>query len=153
MSISLQGGLYIIQLFDHYVCSGATLLLLSICQSFSIGWIYGAERFCDNIEDMIGYRPSSLVKYCWLYITPTMCTGTFVFSVLKYSPLKFNNTYVYPWWAYGLGWFLAMSSLSLIPITMVYKLYRGQGTFWHVSGISDFLLNISTRVKNDLLLH
>ncbi|XP_036816662.1 sodium- and chloride-dependent GABA transporter 2-like isoform X1 [Oncorhynchus mykiss] len=148
-----EGGLYIIQLFDHYVCSGATLLLLSICQSFSIGWIYGAERFCDNIEDMIGYRPSSLVKYCWLYITPTMCTGTFVFSVLKYSPLKFNNTYVYPWWAYGLGWFLAMSSLSLIPITMVYKLYRGQGTFWHVSGISDFLLNISTRVKNDLLLH
>ncbi|CDQ72313.1 unnamed protein product [Oncorhynchus mykiss] len=90
----------------------------------------GAERFCDNIEDMIGYRPSSLVKYCWLYITPTICTGTFVFSLLKYSPLKFNNTYLYPWWAYWLGWFLAMSSLSLIPITMVYKLYWGKGTFW-----------------------
>ncbi|XP_024242009.1 solute carrier family 6 member 11a [Oncorhynchus tshawytscha] len=125
-----EGGLYIIQLFDHYVCSGATLLLLSICQSLSIGWIYGAERFCDNIEDMIGYRPSSLVKYCWLYITPTICTGTFVFSLLKYSPLKFNNTYLYPWWAYWLGWFLAMSSLSLIPITMVYKLYWGKGNFW-----------------------
>ncbi|XP_064824161.1 sodium- and chloride-dependent GABA transporter 2-like isoform X2 [Oncorhynchus masou masou] len=115
-----EGGLYIIQLFDHYVCSGATLLLLSICQSLSIGWIYGAERFCDNIEDMIGYRPSSLLKYCWLYITPTIGT---------YSPLKFNNTYVYPWWAYGLGWILAMSSLSLIPITMVYKLYQAKGTF------------------------
>ncbi|CAB1353992.1 unnamed protein product [Coregonus sp. 'balchen'] len=79
---------------------------------------------------MIGYRPSFLVKYCWLYITPTICTGTFVFSLLKYSPLNFNNTYVYPWWAYWLGWFLAMSSLSLIPITMVYKLYRVKGTFW-----------------------
>ncbi|CDQ63238.1 unnamed protein product [Oncorhynchus mykiss] len=130
-----EGGLYIIQLFDHYVCSGATLLLLSICQSLSIGWIYGAERFCDNIEDMIGYRPSSLLKYCWLYITPTIGTVTFVFSLLKYSPLKFNNTYVYPWWAYGLGWILAMSSLSLIPITMVYKLYQAKGTFWQVSDI------------------
>uniref|UniRef100_A0A6Q2ZBB5 Transporter n=1 Tax=Esox lucius TaxID=8010 RepID=A0A6Q2ZBB5_ESOLU len=175
-----EGGLYIIQLFDHYVCSGTTLLLLSICQSLSIGWIYGAERFCDNIEDMIGYKPSSLLKYCWLYITPSIvCTSsnhicvsyisplydvvimstqsvhgtvtytqssyvlisllfmttqaTFVFSLLKYSPLKFNNTYVYPGWAYGLGWFLSMSSLSLIPITMVYKLYRGKGPFWHVS--------------------
>uniref|UniRef100_A0A4W5L4P1 Transporter n=1 Tax=Hucho hucho TaxID=62062 RepID=A0A4W5L4P1_9TELE len=125
-----EGGLYIIQLFDHYVCSGATLLLLSICQSLSIGWIYGAERFCDNIEDMIGYRPSSLLKYCWLYITPSIGTVTFVFSLLKYSPLKFNNTYVYPWWAYGLGWILAMSSLSLIPITMIYKLYQAKGTFW-----------------------
>ncbi|XP_010879322.1 solute carrier family 6 member 11a isoform X1 [Esox lucius] len=124
-----EGGLYVIQLFDHYVCSGATLLLMSICQSLSIGWIYGAERFCDNIEDMIGYRPSSLLKYCLLYITPSVGTGTFIFSLLKYSPLKFNNTYVYPWWAYTLGWFLAMSSLSLIPITMVYKLYRGNGSF------------------------
>ncbi|KAL0983779.1 hypothetical protein UPYG_G00132700 [Umbra pygmaea] len=124
-----EGGLYVIQLFDHYVCSGTTLLLLSICQSLSIGWIYGAERFCDNIEDMIGYRPSSLVKYCWLYITPSIGTGTFVFSLLRYSPLKFNNTYVYPWWAYGLGWFLSMSSLSLIPVTMVYKLYSSKGTF------------------------
>uniref|UniRef100_A0A8C8BXD0 Transporter n=1 Tax=Oncorhynchus tshawytscha TaxID=74940 RepID=A0A8C8BXD0_ONCTS len=128
-----EGGLYIIQLFDHYVCSGATLLLLSICQSLSIGWIYGAERFCDNIEDMIGYRPSSLVKYCWLYITPTICT---------YSPLKFNNTYLYPWWAYWLGWFLAMSSLSLIPITMVYKLYWGKGNFWQVSMMGSFPWNI-----------
>uniref|UniRef100_A0A6Q2Z6R8 Transporter n=1 Tax=Esox lucius TaxID=8010 RepID=A0A6Q2Z6R8_ESOLU len=136
-----EGGLYVIQLFDHYVCSGATLLLMSICQSLSIGWIYGAERFCDNIEDMIGYRPSSLLKYCLLYITPSVGTGTFIFSLLKYSPLKFNNTYVYPWWAYTLGWFLAMSSLSLIPITMVYKLYRGNGSFCKVrSEIRDFLI-------------
>uniref|UniRef100_A0A6Q2YJG7 Transporter n=1 Tax=Esox lucius TaxID=8010 RepID=A0A6Q2YJG7_ESOLU len=124
-----EGGLYIIQLFDHYVCSGTTLLLLSICQSLSIGWIYGAERFCDNIEDMIGYKPSSLYVLISLLFMTTQ--ATFVFSLLKYSPLKFNNTYVYPGWAYGLGWFLSMSSLSLIPITMVYKLYRGKGPFWH----------------------
>ncbi|XP_067110346.1 solute carrier family 6 member 11a isoform X1 [Osmerus mordax] len=125
-----QGGPYILQLFDHYVCSGATLLFLSICQSVAIGWVYGADRFCDNIEDMIGYKPSAFLKYCWMYITPTICTGTFVFSVLKYRPLKFNNIYVYPWWAYGFGWFLAVSSLSLIPITMAYKLAKGKGTLW-----------------------
>jgi hypothetical protein len=68
--------------------------------------------------------------------------GTFVFSLLKYSPLKFNNTYLYPWWAYWLGWFLAMSSLSLIPITIVYKLYWGKGTFWQVSMMGSFPWNI-----------
>ncbi|KAL2090985.1 hypothetical protein ACEWY4_013248 [Coilia grayii] len=123
-----QGGLYILQLFDHYVCSGATLLFLAICQSVTVGWIYGAERFYRNIEDMIGYRPWPFIKYCWVYVTPIVCIGTFVYSLVRYSPLKFNNTYVYPWWAYGIGWFLAASSLSLIPLTMLYKLYYAKGT-------------------------
>ncbi|XDV35559.1 hypothetical protein PO909_005481 [Leuciscus waleckii] len=127
-----EGGLYIIQLFDHYVCSGATLLFLATCQSVAIGWVYGADRFYENIEDMIGYKPWPVMKYCWLYVTPSVCVGTFIFSLVKYSPLKFNNTYVYPWWAFGIGWFLAISSLSLIPISMIYKLYKGKGTLWEV---------------------
>uniref|UniRef100_A0A673IP64 Transporter n=1 Tax=Sinocyclocheilus rhinocerous TaxID=307959 RepID=A0A673IP64_9TELE len=125
-----EGGLYIIQLFDHYVCSGTTLLFLATCQSVAIGWVYGADRFYENIEDMIGYKPWPMMKYCWLYVTPSVCVGTFIFSLVKYSPLKFNNTYMYPWWAYGIGWFLTASSLSLIPINMIYKLYMGKGTFW-----------------------
>uniref|UniRef100_A0A671QXL2 Transporter n=1 Tax=Sinocyclocheilus anshuiensis TaxID=1608454 RepID=A0A671QXL2_9TELE len=127
-----EGGLYIIQLFDHYVCSGTTLLFLATCQSVAIGWVYGADRFYENIEDMIGYKPWPMMKYCWLYVTPSVCVGTFIFSLVKYSPLKFNNTYMYPWWAYGIGCFLTASSLSLIPINMIYKLYMGKGTFWEV---------------------
>ncbi|GAA6221888.1 sodium- and chloride-dependent GABA transporter 2-like [Lates japonicus] len=125
-----EGGAYILQIFDHYVCSGPSLLLMAIFQSVIIGWIYGAERFSDNIEDMIGYKPLSLIKYCWLYATPLICSGTLVFLLLRYTPLRFNNTYVYPWWAYWIGWFLAMSSLTMIPITMIYKLAKGKGTFW-----------------------
>ncbi|XP_028261202.1 sodium- and chloride-dependent GABA transporter 2-like [Parambassis ranga] len=123
-------GAYILQIFDHYVCSGPTLLLMAVFQSVIIGWIYGAERFCDNIEDMIGYRPLSLFKYCWLYATPLICSGTLVFLLLRYSPMRFNNSYVYPWWAYGIGWFLSMSSLSMIPATMIIKLAKGKGTLW-----------------------
>lgn len=57
-----------------------------------------------------------------------------IFLILRYRPLKFNNTYVYPWWAYGIGWFLAFSSLVQIPITMVFKLAQQKGTLWQVSG-------------------
>lgn len=49
LSPLLQGGLYYLQLFDHYVCSGNNLLLLSVCQSIAIGWIYGKSlRFSRN---------------------------------------------------------------------------------------------------------
>ncbi|XP_077430299.1 sodium- and chloride-dependent GABA transporter 2-like [Vanacampus margaritifer] len=138
-----QAGSYILQIFDHYVCSGPTLLLMAVCQSVVIGWIYGADRFSDNIEDMIGYKPLSLIKYCWLYATPVICSGTLVFLLLKYTPLKFNNTYVYPWWAYWIGWFLALSSLVLIPFTMICKVAKGKGTLWQ-------RLKASTQCSDDL---
>uniref|UniRef100_A0A669E6C4 Transporter n=1 Tax=Oreochromis niloticus TaxID=8128 RepID=A0A669E6C4_ORENI len=144
VSFSLpHAGAYILQIFDHYVCSGPTLLLMAIFQSVIIGWIYGAQRFCDNIEDMIGYKPLSLIKYCWLYATPLICSGTLVFLLISYTPLKFNNTYVYPWWAYWIGWFLAMSSLSMIPVTMIYKLAKGRGSLWQ-------RLKTSSRPADDL---
>ncbi|KAJ0068783.1 hypothetical protein NL108_010860, partial [Boleophthalmus pectinirostris] len=68
-----EARLYFLQLFDHYVCSGNNLLLLSVCQTIAIGWIYGGDRLYDNIEDMIGFRPGPLMKICWRYVTPIVC--------------------------------------------------------------------------------
>ncbi|KAF3855112.1 hypothetical protein F7725_023167 [Dissostichus mawsoni] len=89
-----EGGMYIFQLFDYYAASGMCLLFVAIFETVCIAWIYGADRFYDNIEDMIGYRPSPVIKYCWLYFTPATCFGTFAFALIKYSPLKYNNEYV-----------------------------------------------------------
>lgn len=41
---------------------------------FLLFFVAGAGRFYDNIEDMIGYRPWPLIKYCWLFLTPAVCT-------------------------------------------------------------------------------
>ncbi|XP_018602399.1 sodium- and chloride-dependent GABA transporter 2-like isoform X2 [Scleropages formosus] len=68
-----EGGMYVFQLLDYYACSGMTLLIFAILQSICVGWIYGANLMYNNIEDMIGYRPSSLFKYCWRYFTPFIC--------------------------------------------------------------------------------
>lgn len=127
LSLVTEGGIYLLQLLDHHVCSGTTLLTLSLFQSISIGWVYGSDRFYGNITEMIGYRPHPLMKYCWRYITPFICFGTFIFSIVKYSPLKFSNSYVYPLWANILGWFIATVSLSLIPLFVLFKLSKGKG--------------------------
>ncbi|XP_075015028.1 sodium- and chloride-dependent GABA transporter 2 isoform X16 [Calonectris borealis] len=96
------------------------------------GWVgdahRGAERFYDNIEDMIGYRPWPIIKYCWLFITPAVCMATFLFSLIKYTPLTYNKKYVYPWWGDTLGWLLALSSMVCIPLWIVYKLSTIKGS-------------------------
>lgn len=123
-----EGGLYIFQLFDYYACSGMTLLLFAVLQSGCIGWIYGADRFYENIEDMIGYKPLPLIKYCLKYVTPVICMGTFVFFLVKYTPLKFNNTIAYPWWGYALGWWFTLSSTLMVPLFMLYNISTTPGT-------------------------
>uniref|UniRef100_A0A671N6B3 Transporter n=1 Tax=Sinocyclocheilus anshuiensis TaxID=1608454 RepID=A0A671N6B3_9TELE len=123
-----EGGLYIFQLFDYYSCSGMTLLLFAIAQSICIGWFYGADHLYENIVDMIGYRPLTLMKYCWKYITPIVCIGTFVFSLVKFTPLKFNNTFEYPWWGYVAGCWFTLSSTLMVPIWMIYIVLITPGT-------------------------
>uniref|UniRef100_A0A8C8FE45 Transporter n=1 Tax=Oncorhynchus tshawytscha TaxID=74940 RepID=A0A8C8FE45_ONCTS len=111
-----EGGMYVFQLFDYYAASGTCLLFVAVFETVCIAWIYGADRFYDNIEDMIGYRPGPIIKYCWMFFTPATCLGTFAFSLIKYTPLKYNNEYVYPWWGYCLGWLLALSSMLCVPL-------------------------------------
>ncbi|XP_072540655.1 sodium- and chloride-dependent GABA transporter 2-like [Salminus brasiliensis] len=123
-----EGGLYVFQLFDYYACSGMTLLAFAILQSICVGWVYGADRLYNNIEDMIGYRPWPHMKYCWKFVTPIICTGTFVFSLVKYTPLKFNNTYEYPWWGYAIGGFFTLSSTLLVPLWMMYAVCKTPGS-------------------------
>ncbi|XP_076012990.1 sodium- and chloride-dependent GABA transporter 2-like isoform X1 [Genypterus blacodes] len=123
-----EGGLYVFLLFDYYACSGMTLMFFAIIQSICIGWVYGADRLYGNIEDMIGYRPWPLMKYCWKFFTPAVCTCIFLFSLVKYTPLKFNNTYEYPWWGYMLGGFFTLSSTLMVPLWMLYALSVTPGT-------------------------
>ncbi|XP_036067969.1 sodium- and chloride-dependent GABA transporter 2 isoform X2 [Oryzias melastigma] len=123
-----EGGLYVFQLFDYYACSGTTLLLFACLQSVCIGWVYGSDRHYDNIKDMIGYHPWPFMKYCWKYFTPAICTCTFVFSLVKYTPLKFNNVYEYPWWGYALGGFFTLSSTLMVPLWMLYAVRSKPGS-------------------------
>uniref|UniRef100_A0A8C8VMC6 Transporter n=1 Tax=Pelusios castaneus TaxID=367368 RepID=A0A8C8VMC6_9SAUR len=127
-----EGGMYIFQLFDYYAASGMCLLFVAIFETFCIGWVYGADRFYDNIEDMIGYRPWPVIKYCWLFVTPAVCMATFLFSLIKYTPLTYNKKYLYPWWGDTLGWLLALSSMVCIPFWIVYKLSRIKGSLREV---------------------
>ncbi|KAK7945160.1 hypothetical protein WMY93_000888 [Mugilogobius chulae] len=124
-----EGGMYVFQIFDYYACSGIPVMFLAISETVCIGWIYGADRYYDNIADMIGYRPFPYIKYCWKFITPVVLTGVLLFSLVKFTPLKYNNVYEYPGWGYGLGLFLASSSVCTVPLWCVYKLLYTQGTF------------------------
>ncbi|KAM9311362.1 sodium- and chloride-dependent GABA transporter 2 isoform 1-T1 [Gastrophryne carolinensis] len=122
-----EGGMYIFQLFDYYAASGTCLLFVAIFEALCIGWVYGADNFYDNVEHMIGYRPLPIIKYCWRFVTPTVCLATFIFSLVKYTPLQYNKRYTYPWWGDAVGWLLALSSMVCTPLWVCYKVSTIKG--------------------------
>lgn len=66
-----QGGLYFLQLFDHYVCSGNNLLLLSVFQSIGIGWIYGESLESSYTKKTVKktYRYMNVhVIFCYIHL-------------------------------------------------------------------------------------
>ncbi|KAM6946139.1 sodium- and chloride-dependent GABA transporter 2-like [Aplochiton taeniatus] len=123
-----EGGMYVFMVFDYYACNGACLLFMSVFESLALAWKFGAEKICDIIEDMTGVRPNLLFKLCWLYLTPLFSLLCFIYSLVEYQPLTFNRWYVYPSWAYVMGWLLALSSVLMVPGWALVKLATGSGT-------------------------
>nr|XP_044611346.1 sodium- and chloride-dependent taurine transporter-like [Equus asinus] len=49
--------------------------------------------------------------------------------LVKYMPLTYNKVYMYPTWAIGLGWSLALSSMLCVPLVVGIRLCQTKGPF------------------------
>ena len=54
-----------------------------------------------------------------------------MYSLINYERFKYKD-YVYPWWGELLGWLMALSSMLIIPIYAVYKIFTTDGTIKEV---------------------
>ena len=91
----------------------------------------GTERFCEDIRDMIGFRPGVYWRVCWRFAAPAFLLFITAYGLLDYEPLRYEN-YIYPAWANALGWAIAGSSVMCIPTVAIFKLLTTKGTFVEV---------------------
>uniref|UniRef100_A0A8C4GR94 Transporter n=1 Tax=Dicentrarchus labrax TaxID=13489 RepID=A0A8C4GR94_DICLA len=138
LAMVTKGGMYVFQLFDYYAASGVCLLWVAFFECIAVAWVYGVDNFYDALEDMMGYRPNAWMKWSWTVITPLLCMGCFIFSLVKYKPLTYNKVYKYPDWAVGIGWTLALASMICIPMVVVIKIIRSDGPLIEVGAVPQF---------------
>ena len=79
--------MYVFQLMDYYSASGLVLLWFCFFESVVIAWVYGADRFYDDIEMMLNKKPHWFLKFCWKYITPAVIGVGQIYLLLNWSML------------------------------------------------------------------
>ncbi|XP_068197099.1 sodium- and chloride-dependent GABA transporter 3-like [Antennarius striatus] len=128
LALVTEGGIYIFQLIDFYGATRVCMNLMAICECLALAWIFGADNFSNIIEEMTGHRPSAFFKLCWKFIVPLLSLISFILYLVDYKHLMVDD-YVYPDWAYALGWTMTFSSVVMVPLWAVGQMCLTSGTF------------------------
>uniref|UniRef100_A0A8C1KQU2 Transporter n=1 Tax=Cyprinus carpio TaxID=7962 RepID=A0A8C1KQU2_CYPCA len=96
----------------------------------------GVDRFSEDIERMMGFKPGIYWRLCWKFVSPAFLLFLTSFSVqlaviasiVTSGDLRYDD-YIFPRWSNMVGWSIALSSMLFVPIYAIYKLLILPGTF------------------------
>uniref|UniRef100_UPI003AAF917F sodium- and chloride-dependent GABA transporter ine n=1 Tax=Centroberyx gerrardi TaxID=166262 RepID=UPI003AAF917F len=123
----MQVGIYVFQLMDHYTAI-VSVLFLAFFEVIATCWCYGVKRLSDNLEEMTGKRPNIFFRMCWLIVAPLLITVILVFAIIQFKPARYEE-YVFPPWAQGVGWVIALASIIWIPLGAIHTMWVLPGSF------------------------
>ncbi|XP_053106943.1 sodium-dependent neutral amino acid transporter B(0)AT1-like [Hemicordylus capensis] len=130
----LRSGNYWLALFDNFAGS-IPLLIIAFCEMFSVVYIYGIDRFNNDIEFMIGHKPNIFWQATWRVISPLIMLVIFLFYFvvkvrekleyitwdLSYEDFPKSEAKTYPGWVYAIIVILAGVPSLVIPLYAIYK--------------------------------
>jgi len=128
LSMVTNGGIYILQLVDNHAATYSALILG--CLEVSVmAWIYGVDKFLDDLKFMLGFYPypKFFWKWSWKITSPLIVILILNFTFKDYSGNKYD-TYAYPGWANMVGWCITFSSILCIPTVAVVKISQAEGS-------------------------
>ncbi|XP_014868840.1 PREDICTED: sodium-dependent serotonin transporter [Poecilia mexicana] len=127
LSTLTYGGAFVVKLFEEYA-TGPAVITVVLLEVIAVSWFYGTNRFCNDIQVMLGFYPGGFWRVCWVAICP--CFLLFIIiSFLAFPPEVKLFHYQYPSWTTVLGYCIGVSSFICVPAYMVYHLLNSKGTF------------------------
>ncbi|XP_047740828.1 sodium- and chloride-dependent glycine transporter 1 isoform X2 [Hyalella azteca] len=128
LTMVLQGGLYMFELFNFY-SAGISVIVMALIEVSLISYVYGFPRYMKHITDDMGITvPKPLYGY-WaitlVCLTPISLVVILVISVMEFVPAYIGD-YVFPPNIQTLGWFITAASIVCIPVLGAYVVWTGQ---------------------------
>lgn len=121
-------GNYFVTMFDDYSAT-LPLIIVVVFETFSVSWLYGADRFLDDIEGMLGWRPHVIYKYLWKYICLLSMLGLLMATIIRmfikrptymaWNQEKASEEYLeYPDW--GLAMLALLIIFAMMPVPLCF---------------------------------
>ncbi|RUS89737.1 hypothetical protein EGW08_002555 [Elysia chlorotica] len=117
-----EGGAYLVNLMDTYAGSWS-LMLIGLTETLAISYVYGIDRFFQDMALMYGRQPYVWWKICWMGLSPSLIVFILIFAIVDYSPATYGS-YTYTPGGEALGWLMVLASALWIPICALYKLAK-----------------------------
>jgi solute carrier family 6 (neurotransmitter transporter, glycine) member 5/9 len=83
-------GQYLINFLDFYGASFVALSL-AIFELLTVSWIYGVDRFCDDIEFMLKRKTGLYWRLCWKIFTPFIMISIMIYFVVTWKAINFEG--------------------------------------------------------------
>ncbi|XP_035853699.1 sodium-dependent neutral amino acid transporter B(0)AT2-like [Sander lucioperca] len=127
-------GNYFVMMFDDYSAT-LPLIIVVVFETFSVSWLYGADRFLDDIEAMLGWRPHVIYKYLWKYICLIAMLGllgatTIRMFIKRPTYMAWNQEKAseepleYPDWALAVLAILIIFAMMPVPVGLIHAVLQ-----------------------------
>ncbi|XP_036108965.1 sodium-dependent neutral amino acid transporter B(0)AT2 isoform X2 [Molossus molossus] len=123
-----HSGNYFVTMFDDYSAT-LPLLIVVILENIAVSFIYGIDKFMEDLTDMMGFAPNRYFYYMWKYISPLMLLSLLLatgVNMVLHSPGydawvkdKASEEFLrYPTWALAVC--ISLMVLALLPLPVVF---------------------------------
>uniref|UniRef100_A0A671SIB3 Transporter n=1 Tax=Sinocyclocheilus anshuiensis TaxID=1608454 RepID=A0A671SIB3_9TELE len=130
-----RSGNYFVTMLDDYSAT-LPLIIVVVFETVSVAWIYGADRFLDDVEVMLHWRPPVVYVYLWKYVGLLGMVGLLAASLLcivfkRPTYTAWNHTtgsetsLEYPGWALVMLSMLIIVAFLPVPIGYLLSFLRG----------------------------
>nr|XP_029490739.1 sodium-dependent neutral amino acid transporter B(0)AT2-like [Oncorhynchus nerka] len=125
-----RSGNYWVAMFDDYSAT-LPLLIVVILENVAVAWVYGTDKFFEDLKDMLGFTPFQFYYYMWKYVTPLLLILLLGSSVIQlgmtppsYSAwledMASEKSLKYPPW--GLAVCISLVVMAIMPVPVVFFL-------------------------------
>ncbi|XP_072915733.1 sodium-dependent neutral amino acid transporter B(0)AT2 [Hemitrygon akajei] len=123
-----RSGNYFVTMFDDYSAT-LPLLIVVILENVTVAWVYGTDKFMEDLKDMLGFTPFRYYYYTWKYVSPLILIALLIASIVQMclsppgyyawiSELAGEKFLSFPVW--GLTICIGLIILAVLPVPIVF---------------------------------
>ncbi|XP_020492857.1 sodium-dependent neutral amino acid transporter B(0)AT2 [Labrus bergylta] len=125
-----RSGNYFVAMFDDYSAT-LPLLIVVVLENVAVAWVYGIDKFFEDLKDMLGFTPYRFYYYMWKYITPILLLVLLgsSFVQLAMTPPSYSawiqeeakeQSMIFPPW--GIVVCISLVVMAIMPVPVVFGL-------------------------------